>query len=68
LHALLECNWFDCGRLSSREYSSKKQVYCAPDMVNLKKSELRAMAEGLVVRAGTPLAAVTHLKPVKNAP
>jgi hypothetical protein len=68
LHALLECNWFDCGRLSSREYSSKKQVYCAPDMVSLKKSELRAMAEGLTVRAGTPLAAVTHLKPVKNAP
>jgi hypothetical protein len=62
LHALLECSWFDCGRLSSREYTSKKQVYCAPDMVNLKKSELRAMAEGLIVRAGTPLASVTPIK------
>lgn len=68
LHALLECNWFDCGRLATRDLTTKKQVYCAPDMVGLKKSELRAMAEGLVVRAGTPLAAVTHLKPVKSAP
>jgi hypothetical protein len=62
LHALLECNWFDCGRLATRELTTKKQVYCAPDMVGLKKAELRVMAEGLVVRAGTPLASVTPIK------
>ena len=65
LHALLECAWVDCGRVSSREYTSKKQVYCAPDMLGHKKSELRAMAEGLTVRAGSP---VSHLQAVKNAP
>ena len=62
LHALLECEWLDCGRLATREYATKKQVYCAPDMIGRKKSELRAMAEGLVVRAGTPLASVTPIK------
>ena len=62
LHALLECQWFDCGRLATRELTTKKQVYCAPDMVGHKKAELRVMAEGLVVRAGTPLASVTPIK------
>ena len=62
LHALLECQWFDCGRLATREFTTKKQVYCAPDMVGHKKAELRVMAEGLVVRAGTPLASVTPIK------
>ena len=65
LHALLECDWVDCGRVSSREHATKKQVYCAPDMRGVKKSELRAMAEGLTVRAGSP---VSHLQAVKNAP
>ena len=68
LHALLECQWLDCGRLATRELTTKKQVYCAPDMINCKKSELRTMAEAVVLREGTPMAAVTHLKPVKNAP
>jgi hypothetical protein len=62
LHALLECSWFDCGRLATRELTTKKQVYCAPDMVGHKKAELRVMAEGLTVRAGTPLASVTPIK------
>ena len=62
LHALLECSWFDCGRLATRELTTKKQVYCAPDMIGLKKSELRVMAEGIIVRAGTPLASVTPIK------
>ena len=62
LHALLECNWFDCGRLATRELTTKKQVYCAPDMIGHKKTELRVMAEGLTVRAGTPLASVTPIK------
>jgi hypothetical protein len=62
LHALLECDWFDCGRVSSREHTTKKQVYCAPDMLGHKKSELRAMVEGVTVRAGSPLASVTPIK------
>ncbi len=62
LHALLECNWFDCGRLATRDLQTKKQVYCAPEMVGHKKSDLRGMAEGLTVRAGTPLASVTPIK------
>jgi hypothetical protein len=62
LHALLECNWIDCGRVSSREHATKKQVYCAPDMIGHKKSELRAMAEGVAMRAGSPLASVTPIK------
>ena len=68
LHALMECAWVDCGRVSSREYTTKKQVYCAPDMIGRAKSDLRAMAEVTVLREGTPMAAVTDLKIVKNAP
>jgi hypothetical protein len=68
LHALQECQWVDCGRVSSREYTSKKQIYCAPDMLEHTKSDLRAMAEGIVVRADTPLASVSKLKVVKSAP
>jgi hypothetical protein len=66
LHALLECQWLDCGRLATRELTTKKQVYCAPDMIDCKKSELRTMAESMVLREGTPMAAVTHLKSVKK--
>jgi len=54
--------------VSSREHTTKKQVYCAPEMLEHSKSDLRAMAEVVPVRAGTPMAAITHLKPVKNAP
>jgi hypothetical protein len=68
LHALQECQWVDMGRVSSREYTSKKQIYCAPDMLEHTKSDLRAMAEGIVVRADTPLASVSKLKVVKSAP
>ena len=68
LHALLECQWLDCGRLATRELTTKKQVYCAPDMINCKKSELRTMAEVTVLREGTPMASVSKLKVVKSAP
>ena len=63
LHALLECQWVDCGRIATRDLQTKKQVYCAPDMLAHKKSELRAMVEGLTVRAGSP---VSHLQSVKK--
>jgi hypothetical protein len=52
--------------VSSREYTTKKQVYCAPDMIGRTKSDLRAMAEVTVLREGTPMAAVTDLKLVKK--
>ena len=66
LHALMECQWVDCGRLSSRTHATKKQIYCASDMLAHTKSDLRAMAENTVVRAGTPMAAVSNLKIVKK--
>jgi hypothetical protein len=62
LHALLECQWVDCGRVATRDLLTKKQIYCAPDMRGVKKSELRVMVEGIVVRAGSPLASVTPIK------
>jgi len=45
LHALKEANWVDCGRLKSRDYDTKKHIFCAPDMVDRPKSELRRMVE-----------------------
>jgi hypothetical protein len=45
LHALREAGWVDMGRLASREFSTKKHIFCAPDMVNASKSELRRMVE-----------------------
>jgi hypothetical protein len=62
LHALAECQWVDCGRLATRDLQTKKQVYCAPEMISFKKSELRAMAESTAPRAGSPLASVTPIK------
>ena len=45
LHALKEAEWVDCGRIKSSEFQSKKNVWCAPDMADLSKSELRRMVE-----------------------
>jgi hypothetical protein len=46
LHALKESGWHDCGRLMSRDYPSKKHIFCAPDLVEvLSKSELRRAVE-----------------------
>jgi len=45
LHALKEAGWVDCGRLKSREHDSKKHIFCAPDMVDVSKSELRRLVE-----------------------
>ena len=45
LHAFKEAGWIDCGRLKSHEYQSKKHIFCAPDMANVSKSELRRMVE-----------------------
>jgi hypothetical protein len=45
LHALKEAGWVDMGRLKSREFDSKKHIFCAPDMVDVSKSELRRLVE-----------------------
>jgi hypothetical protein len=47
LHAFKEAGWVDCGRLKSRDYDTKKHIYCAPDMVDRPKSELRRMVEDM---------------------
>jgi hypothetical protein len=45
LHAFKEAGWVNMGRLASTDYQTKKQIYCAPDMAGLSKSELRRMVE-----------------------
>jgi hypothetical protein len=45
LHALKEAGWVDMGRLKSRRYDNKKHIFCAPDMAEMGKSELRDMVE-----------------------
>ena len=45
LHALKEAGWVDCGRLMSRDFPSKKNVWCAPELRDLSKSDLRRMVE-----------------------
>ena len=47
LHALKEAGWVDCGRLKSREFDSKKHIFCAPDMRDVSKSELRRLVEDI---------------------
>jgi hypothetical protein len=45
LHALKEAGWVDMGRIASRDYLTKKHIFCAPDMVGVPKSDLRRMVE-----------------------
>lgn len=45
LHALREAGWVDMGRLASREYTTKKHIFCAPELAGTNKSELRRMVE-----------------------
>lgn len=45
LHALKEANWVDCGRMASRTHTTKKHIYCAPDLAKASKTELRDMVE-----------------------
>jgi len=46
LHALKEANWIDQGRIASRLHSTKKHIFCAPDLAKASKTELRDMVEG----------------------
>ena len=45
LHALKEAGWVDMGRLASRAHGTKKHIFCAPELAEMPKSELRAMVE-----------------------
>jgi hypothetical protein len=45
LHALKEAGWIDMGRIKSRDFDNKKQIFCAPELSNLSKSELRRLVE-----------------------
>lgn len=46
LHALKEAGWVDMGRLKSREFDTKKHIFCAPELADTAtKSELRRMVE-----------------------
>jgi hypothetical protein len=45
LHALREAGWIDCGRIHSREFATKKQIYAAPELAGKSKPELRRLAE-----------------------
>jgi hypothetical protein len=45
LHALKEAGWVDKGRIKSREFDTKKHVFCAPDLEDVSKSDLRRMVE-----------------------
>jgi hypothetical protein len=42
---LNEAGWVDLGRVGTREHQTKKQLFCAPDMVDRPKAELRRLAE-----------------------
>jgi hypothetical protein len=45
LHAFKEAGWIDCGRLASRAYGTKKHIFCAPELADRSRSELREMVE-----------------------
>ena len=45
LHALKEAGWIDMGRLKSRDFDTKKHIFCAPEMRDVSKSELRRLVE-----------------------
>jgi hypothetical protein len=40
-HALREAGWSDMGRLTSREFPTKKHIFVAPDVAGLSKSDMR---------------------------
>ena len=47
LHALREAGWQDLGRVMSREFTTKRQLFAAPDMLSKSKTELRRLVEDL---------------------
>ena len=54
---LKAAGWVDCGRLSSRDFTTKKQIICAPELTLIAKTDLRRMAEGYRRPEGSELLA-----------
>lgn len=46
MHAFREAGWLDMGLLKSRANLNKKHVFCAPELANKSKTELRDLAQG----------------------
>jgi len=44
-HALKEAKWVDMGRVMSARHTTRRHIYCAPELAELSKSELRDMIE-----------------------
>lgn len=55
LHALKEAGWIDLGRVGTREYQTKKHLFCAPDMVDIGRADLRRMVEEVPAPANIKL-------------
>lgn len=62
--ALAEAGWLDVGLLHTVEHKTKKRVFCAPEMANLSKSELRRLVEEaeLAGQASGPLEGLRRVK------
>jgi len=61
MHALNETGWIDAGRVHTREHSTKRQIFAAPEMAaKYNKTQLR----NLIDAAPEP----TKLRVVKNPP
>ena len=46
LHFLKQSGWIDCGRIKSRDFDTKKHIWCAPELASMSKSNLRRRVEG----------------------
>ena len=51
-HAMREAGWIDKGRIHSRQYPTKKHLFCCPQLADSNGVELRAIAEGPAVTGG----------------
>jgi hypothetical protein len=54
MHALKEAEWVDMGRIASREYQTKKHIFCAPELADrMTRSDLRRAIEKAPEGAGS---------------
>jgi hypothetical protein len=45
LHAVKEAGWIDLGRVASSDLPTKKHLFCAPELAQMNKSDLRRLVE-----------------------
>lgn len=63
LRALADSDWIDCGRVMSREYGSKKHVFCSPEARALySNSDLRRMCEPVALNTQEVMAKLKVIK------